>query len=189
MGKKKHKGHFMGQYHKRLVAVFAFGPDSKTRSRNGRVYNVDVEGFVPTSGQFTPLSWTSCRVSDSRSQWAEPISSEAWWRRTAPELWQKDSLQHSLPLSHQVSRIQQLLSPLPSRILDRLIIYCNLALITLCVSSCHGCGVNPHCNARGRRVNDRLIIPESVRCFINQVWDFHLMKLGAESNLSYVFMS
>lgn len=91
---KKHKEHFMGQYHKRLVTVFAFGVGVKRGAEPEDVY-VDVEGFVPTSRQFSPLSWTFCRVSDSRSQWAEPTSSEAWWRRTAPELWQRDSLQHS----------------------------------------------------------------------------------------------
>lgn len=61
--------------------------------------------------------------------------------------------------------------------------YCNSVLITLCVSSCDGSGVNPHCKTRGRRINDKLIIPQSVSCFINQVWDFHLMKLVAESDI------
>lgn len=62
---KKHTGHFMDQYHKRLVAVFAFGPG---RVKGAETEDVDVEGFVPTSWQFNPLSRTSCRLSDSRSQ-------------------------------------------------------------------------------------------------------------------------
>lgn len=58
----------MGQYHKRLVTVFAFGPGRVKRGAETEDAYVDVEGFVPTSGQFSPLSWTSCHVSDSRSQ-------------------------------------------------------------------------------------------------------------------------
>lgn len=58
----------MGQYHKRLVAVFAFGPGRVKRGAETEDVYVDVEGFFPTSGQFSLLSRTSCRVSDSRSQ-------------------------------------------------------------------------------------------------------------------------
>lgn len=87
--------------------------------------------------------------------------------------------------TRSVLRNQQLLSPPPSRILDRLIIYCNyLVCLQLSRLWCKSA-----LQRKRKSVNDRLIIPESVRCFINQVWDFHLMKLGAELNPSYVFMS